>query len=1136
MAAADTVWQPFGPATQPNVGRWVAVADFNGDGAMDLAMAADGTDINGANAGAVYVQLSPSDKFDGAASASLNDIDVALYGASAGDHTGFRIANAGDVDDDGLDDLLIGSAPSGGISLGAGVAYLVLGSTLVTSTEIDLATQADATFFGQFNGDSFGYRLTGLGDVNGDGYSDILIGAPFYKASGAGRGAAYLFLGPLTGDKFAGTDEDVKFEGAINGGNFGTTVTRLGDVNGDTLTDFGIGAINDGTTGSNAGAFYVYHGRSSFPTSMAATAADWRLYGRQYERCGSSAVALGDTNNDGFGDFAVGCYLSGSFKTGLVHLFRGQAGNQVESMHVRHDYVIWGLYANDTVGGQIDAGDLDNDGQIDLVVSGSKAQGTVAQSGAAWGFYGPFPLGGGRSVAQADMKFRGQAYQDNFAYGIAVGDVNNDDYADVIIGTPNSDAFSNEGGFAALYRGGEDGADLKTFYYDGDGDGFGGMTAVQACAAPPFHVALGGDCNDADGLYRPGAEEACDGIDYNCDGVAGTVPTDLDADGVPSCGPNTAPVDCDDNDPDIAPGLDELCGDLKDNNCDGGIDDGSSIDAVIYYPDVDQDGFGDENNGQASCEEPEFAAATLTIGGDCDDIDPYVNPNAVEVCGDGIDNDCANGPDDPDAVNAPTWFADVDGDSFGDPNSRISSCVQPLGYSADRLDCNDSASSVNPAATETCDFVDNDCNGMDYLGGPHSLNEAFSSFTGKRGGDQLFAAGFLKDQDFDGDDEAIFAAIGNDDGAVAGGAVYIRRGEYAGGHFDMGVVYNDGSGDWDVKIVGDRKDALFGSSVASGDINGDGVADLLVGAPGARVPDIDQGAIYVFFGPIADGSFTMSDADAIIKGEKDKNSRFGARVTVQDVTNDGIADILASAPEYTGTLNKQGKVYLILGTLSPLPAEDFAATLARSTFVGSANNERIGAPLASLGDIDDDDYNDFIVGAPSYGALRRGAAYVFYGRAGFASGAITYDARITGDADGDTFATAVSGVGDVNADGFRDMVFGTTVNRAYLVYGSATRLTNGPISGVTAIRFTAAAGLRAGATVGRLGDINQDGHADFAIGAPDYDESFTVRDVGRMYVVFGKADYTEIVPLGGSFNLDTLESFGRILPGDLDNF
>jgi hypothetical protein len=224
---------------------------------------------------------------------------------------------------------------------------------------------------------------------------------------------------------------------------------------------------------------------------------------------------------------------------------------------------------------------------------------------------------------------------------------------------------------------------------DADGDGY---YAEDNCGTPV-------DCNDGDRSINPGVAEDCtDGIDNDCDGMVDTADpnavncppscTDLDGDGFFVEGGDCGPVDCDDRDPLVNPAAMEDCFNGLDDDCDGMTDDADP--ECPSCTDADRDGYYAEDGCGTEI--------------DCDDGDRRINPGASEDCTDGMDNDCdgLTDADDPEAVGCPPICTDADADGFYAENG----CSTPA-------DCNDMDPTINPDALEDCfDGLDNDCDGQ----------------------------------------------------------------------------------------------------------------------------------------------------------------------------------------------------------------------------------------------------------------------------------------------------------------------------------------------------------------------------------------------------------------------------------------
>lgn len=280
---------------------------------------------------------------------------------------------------------------------------------------------------------------------------------------------------------------------------------------------------------------------------------------------------------------------------------------------------------------------------------------------------------------------------------------------------------------------------LITYYRDNDNDTFGDATiTTQACSAPIGYVSNALDCNDNNNAIRPNAAEICNSVDDDCDGQTDEG-FDNDNDGYTTC-----EGDCNDNNNNIFPGAPEACNSM-DDNCDSFIDNGVSF--QNYYADNDGDGYGSALIGNF-CSPP---ANSSLNNGDCDDNNASINPNETELCNNADDNcngqtdegfdadndgfttcegdcndnnnsiypgaaeTCNNQDDDCDGLTdegvLTTWYRDFDSDGFGQTGITTQSCTQPAGYVSNSADCNDADSGIHPGASETCNFIDDDCDG-----------------------------------------------------------------------------------------------------------------------------------------------------------------------------------------------------------------------------------------------------------------------------------------------------------------------------------------------------------------------------------------------------------------------------------------
>ncbi len=614
--------------------------------------------------------------------------------------------------------------------------------------------------------------------------------------------------------------------------------------------------------------------------------------------------------------------------------------------------------------------------------------------------------------------------------------------------------------------GGQDCADMQMFYGDGDGDGFGNPdVSFESCDVPEGMVDNADDCDDADPNEYPGATWA---VDADGDGYGS------DSDAVESCeaidGTTAQLGDCDDANADINPGAEEDCETEVDDNCSGSLNDLGALGCTDFFADSDEDGFG---GSDAACLCDAEAPYTLDSESDCDDTDGSINPDAIEECNDGIDNNCdgtASGCGllgEREAADADAIFmgvsggglagADIaygtditgDGDTdlvvgaYGANSVTFISGPQLGSHSLDEFD-HRTPSDLSTKISRDIAFpgdLNGDGNPDLLLGDPSysitarpsagaaylyfgpvtadtDLNVPDVTVQGAFGNSYLGRdLGTIGDLDGDGNDDLMIGSLDAKYGGERTGGVVLVRGPIEPGTLDTALP-----GSVDVRLFGSVGGDKFGVAVTTpGDVSGDGLPDLVVGA---RQSNSSSGNVYVFDSSLLadDGSgmemeFTADEADFIITGVG-AGARTGEFLYGPgDINEDGTPDLLVSAPERNLDGTKRGAVYLIT-ELANADITDIAAV----EFRGLDNNASFGASLAGTGDVSGAGAQGVAIGAPGSGA---GAVFLYAGP--FTEGSYTQDdadAQFLGSSSGDKLGSSLLGNLDYDGDGQLDILIG----------------------------------------------------------------------------------------------------------------
>lgn len=398
-----------------------AVGDLTGDGRSEVLIGAPSEDVQAEDAGGFYIVDPSTDD---------SDLDAAaiaiILGDVAGDGIGQSVAAVGDLDQDGYPDFLVGSPTISLDETEDGGAFVFYGPLTGSST---VSSTAEYTITGSGSSSAAGYSMDAAGDINGDGYPDVLVGAYYQLDRHDYPGAAHLIYGPIVGDVDLDDGADVQMMGITADALTGYAVAGIGDIDGDGFDDIAIGAPQESPKKGFDGLTYIIYGGEALVSDDVDDYAGAMLIGAEAYAYSGLALAGGeDVDGDGLDDFLISDL---SERTWMVH---GEALSDEVMLTDVYDALFYGEVYGDYSGYSVSfAGDIDNDGNADVLIGAPNNGDTAKNSGSAYLFYGP--LTGTRFAYAADVRFRGSGSGDFAGIDVHGGeDISGDGVDDVLIG------------------------------------------------------------------------------------------------------------------------------------------------------------------------------------------------------------------------------------------------------------------------------------------------------------------------------------------------------------------------------------------------------------------------------------------------------------------------------------------------------------------------------------------------------------------------------------------------------------------------------------------------------------------------------------------------------------------------------
>jgi len=962
------------------------VGNVNNDSYDDFIISAPGNSENVAFAGQTYLILGKAAGWS--PNTNLSTADASFWGEDGNDFAGAMVSGAGDVDNDGFDDFLIGSAYDSDNGANSGQTYLVLGKASGWTMDNNLSG-ATASFLGENANDQSAFSLSGGFDFDNDNYDDFLIGAYQNADGGANAGQTYVIFGKASGwamDENL-SNADASFIGEAAGDKSGHSVAGIGDANGDSIDDFIIGAPENGESASGAGQAYLVLGRTSgwpMDTNLASAAASYQ--GESTNDYGGYAVSgAGDINGDSFYDFLIGA--PGDDDTGSdagqTYLVTGDiAVNDSGWVNGSTGYIYNSLSPNTSYNFVVKTTDnLGNESVFTTAIS-------------------VYTLSDDADIVEDNGINTDTWYNDNFVFSSSNLDSGAIDYYQYIWDTSASTPVAN--------------------CSSGSSWNSSTLELLPTLGTSNYLHALSCNADDAsasegvqhygsywfENIDPTGAAITFDTVTENSISVKETTATDTGGSGLASEWANFQETD--------------VYSWSMDTNL-------SEADASFLGDPLDRIGWGVSDIGDVNDDGFDDFALAAPFNREPGGVDPgqvYIFFGKTSGWTTGISVKDADA----------SYWGEAASNNVGKQIAAAGD-VNNDGYDDFLI------SSTNNSENGTQ-------SGQTYLilgkasGWVHdvSLGSVDASYLGENSGDfagsDISGIGDINDDGYDD------FAICSPTNSSYDGQTYIIFGKASGWTMDNNL------GSVDASFIGSGDERSCWSIGGGGDLNGDTIDDMVIGAYTNGQGGFRSGKTYIVFGKASGWAMdtAISTADASFIGQSEDYIGYDVAI-VGDANGDNLDDFVTSTPfDDYGGLTWAGNTFLVLGKASGW-SNNASITTATASFRGENDDDQTGRTVSEAGDVNADGYDDFMINSwrNADGGNNAGQTYLILGKSsGWAldTSLADADASFLGEVAEDRSGYGgISAAGDVNDDGYDDFIIGSYSNdengsgagKAYLI-------------------------------------------------------------------------------------------------------